>query len=322
MAGIQDVAKKAGVSQSTVSYVLSGRRPISDGTRAKVLRAIEELNYQPHAGARALASSRTHVLGLVTPLRAGVDVNVIMQFVAGIATRARHYDHDVLLVTERDASGIESMSRRSMVDGFIVMDVESRDTRIEALMGLRQPSVLIGLPEDPGSLSCIDFDFEAAGAMAVRQLATNGHKRAALIGSPPEVHTRGTSYAVRLAAGVEREAARRGIDVQRFASSADPAETNALLDRLITEGVTGLVVHNESALPGVVTDITSRGASVMEQTQIVAIGPKALMFAPQLNFTVIDIPGTAIGANAVDMLMDRLEHDALPERRLVAPRVD
>lgn len=322
MAGIQDVAKKAGVSQSTVSYVLSGRRPISDATRAKVLHAIEELNYQPHAGARALASSRTQVLGLVSPLRPGVDVNVIMQFAAGIATRARHYDHDVLLVTERDASGIESMSRRSMVDGFIVMDVESRDTRIETLMALRQPSVLIGLPEDPGSLSCIDFDFDAAGAMAIRQLATNGHQRTAVISSPPEVHTRGTSYAVRLAAGVEREAQRRGISVETFASSADPAETNAMLDRLITDGVTGLIVHNESALPGVVTDITSRGADVMERTQIVAIGPKALMFAPQLNFTVIDIPGTAIGANAVDMLMDRLEHDALPERRLVAPRVD
>ena len=58
MAGIQEVARKAGVSQSTVSYVLSGRRPISDSTRERVLKAIDELNYRPHAGARALASSQ------------------------------------------------------------------------------------------------------------------------------------------------------------------------------------------------------------------------------------------------------------------------
>ena len=70
MATIADVAKAAGVSSSTVSYVLSGKRPISQATRHRVEKAIRDLGFSPHAGARALASSRTNVLGLVVPLRA------------------------------------------------------------------------------------------------------------------------------------------------------------------------------------------------------------------------------------------------------------
>ena len=69
MPTISDVARAAGVSMSTVSYVLSGRRPISAETQARVKAAIAELGYHPHAGARALASSRTSVLALVVPLR-------------------------------------------------------------------------------------------------------------------------------------------------------------------------------------------------------------------------------------------------------------
>lgn len=320
MAGIQEVARKAGVSQSTVSYVLSGRRPISDSTRERVMKAIDELNYRPHAGARALASSKTHVLGLVTPLRPGVNVDVIMQFVAGIATRARHYEHDVLLVTEPDASGIEGVSLRSMVDGFIVMDVESRDSRLPTLAALRQPSVLIGMPEDPGTLSCIDFDFESAGSMAVRKLA--GHTRIALIGSSPAVHSRGTSYAVRLARGAEREAAAQHIELQRLACGHDPMEASPLIDELVESGITGLIVHNEAALPGVISALARRGPGAAHSIQVVAIGPKSLLLAPLLPMTVIDIPGTTIGSTAVDMLMALVNDKSLPERRLVAPRVE
>lgn len=320
MAGIQEVARKAGVSQSTVSYVLSGRRPISDSTRERVMKAIDELNYRPHAGARALASSKTHVLGLVTPLRPGVNVDVIMQFVAGIATRARHYEHDVLLVTEPDASGIEGVSLRSMVDGFIVMDVESRDSRLPTLAALRQPSVLIGMPEDPGTLSCIDFDFESAGSMAVRKLA--GHTRIALIGSSPAVHSRGTSYAVRLARGAEREAEAQHIELQRLACGDDPMEASPLIDELVESGITGLIVHNEAALPGVISALARRGPGAAHSIQVVAIGPKSLLLAPLLPMTVIDIPGTTIGSTAVDMLMALVNDKSLPERRLVAPRVE
>ena len=65
MATIEDVAKAAGVSRSTVSYALSGKRTISLETRRRIDDAIKSLNFTPNAGARALKTSQTMVLGLL-----------------------------------------------------------------------------------------------------------------------------------------------------------------------------------------------------------------------------------------------------------------
>ena len=177
VATIDDVARAAGVSVSTVSYTFSGKRPISAETRARVERAVRELDYRPHAGARALASQRTQVLALMAPLRVDVNVGVIMQFVTVVVTRAGSYKHDVLLLTQDDHDGIERVAAGSMVDAVIMMDVEAEDPRLPILRRQRQPAVLIGLPRDATGFSCVDLDFEAVGRTAVDHLACSGTGR-------------------------------------------------------------------------------------------------------------------------------------------------
>src|SRR4051794_21233185 len=98
MATIADVARKAGVSASPVSYVLSGKRSISPDTARRVHQAIDALGYHPHAGARALASSRSNVLALMVPLRSETYVPVVMEIVTAVVSTAREYDQDVLLL--------------------------------------------------------------------------------------------------------------------------------------------------------------------------------------------------------------------------------
>src|ERR1700754_4034249 len=97
MATLADVARHARVAQSTVHYVLSGKRPISDDTRRRVERAIEELGYHPHAGARALPTRGSGVLVLVHPLRP--ERRLPMQMVLSVVPSARGHAHDVLLLT-------------------------------------------------------------------------------------------------------------------------------------------------------------------------------------------------------------------------------
>ena len=67
MTTIKDVAKKAGVSVSTVSYALNGTRPISDATRQRIMDAIQELNYHPNLLARGLINKRTRIIALLYP---------------------------------------------------------------------------------------------------------------------------------------------------------------------------------------------------------------------------------------------------------------
>ena len=116
----KDVARVAGVSQSTVSYVMSGKRPISEETRKRVQQAIDQLTYQPNAGARALASRRSQVIGLVVPFGADADTTGLLPFVETIAQCAREADHDVLLMPTtthppmlaRDDAGLVERSNR------------------------------------------------------------------------------------------------------------------------------------------------------------------------------------------------------------------
>ncbi|WP_036966050.1 LacI family DNA-binding transcriptional regulator [Promicromonospora kroppenstedtii] len=321
MATIDDVARTAGVSTSTVSYVLSGKRPISAPTRARVERAIEKLGYRPHAGARALASARTNVIALMAPLRVGVSVPVIMQFVAGVVTRARDFDHDVLLLTQDDVSGLDRVTGGSMVDALVMMDIEADDPRVPLVAAAKQPTVLIGLPQDPEGLSCVDLDFEAAGRLAVRHLAHAGHTDVALIGSPPEVLRRHTSYAERMMRGLRDQARSSGVTVKVEACDSSPAGAATAVDALLSTApdTTGIVVHNEGALPHVLARLAERGLVVGSDMSVVAVCPRDVALSQRIPMTSIDLPAEDIGKVAVDMVMARLEGEQPSETRLLAP---
>jgi LacI family transcriptional regulator, galactose operon repressor len=137
---ITDVARHAGVAASTVSYVLSGKRTISASTRARVLASIRTLGFHPHAGARSLASNKANVIALALPLRQGMHLPVLMQFATAVLTAARAVDHDVLLLTaDEGAAGVRRIAGSAMVDGLILMDVETHDPRVPTLRELDRP---------------------------------------------------------------------------------------------------------------------------------------------------------------------------------------
>ena len=210
MVTLADVARHAQVAQSTVHYVLSGKRPISEDTRRRVQDAIDELGYHPHAGARALASRRSSVLALVHPLRP--ELRLPMRMVLSVVTSARAHDHDVLLLTgDEGPQGMRRVARSALVDGFLLMDVELYDERVGVLRELGLPGVLIGVPAQTEGLTCVDLDFEAAAALCVDHLAELGHREVVLIGEAAEVYRRGSGFANRSLDGFTRRAAELGL---------------------------------------------------------------------------------------------------------------
>ncbi len=324
MATIADVARAAGVSTSTVSYVLSGRRPISAQTRTRVEASIAALGYRPHAGARALASRRSNVLALVAPLRSDNNVPVIMQFVAAVATAARTYDHDILLLTEDEGpDGLTRVTGGAMVDALIVMDVEADDPRLPVLRQLHHPAVLIGLPDRPAGISCVDLDFAAAGFTAAAHLAEHGHRAVALVGPPAAVYQRGTSFATRLLAGFTDAATHLGL-----AATTQPCEPTfdgaaSCLARVDADlpSLTGFVVHNEAALGPLLSLLQLAGRRVPDDVSIVALCPPDVALGQPVPLTSIDIPSQEIGTLAVEMVMHLLGGRHRAETRLLAPRL-
>jgi DNA-binding LacI/PurR family transcriptional regulator len=234
---ISDVARHAGVSPSTVSYVLSGKRTISEETRRRVMDSVRTLGYRPHAGARALASSRSNVIALVVPLRSGIHVPVVMQMAISAVTTARTYDHDVLLLTQDEGvGGLERVAGTALVDAIIVMDVELHDVRLPVLRALDRPSVLIGFP----------------------------------------AYERGTGFAERTKTGFQRAAAERGVHaLVRPCDPQDARSTAAELLR-DHPGLTGVVIHNEPAMEPLIAAFRTAGRRIPDDLSVIAIAPDDL----------------------------------------------
>ncbi|GAA4001481.1 LacI family DNA-binding transcriptional regulator [Streptomyces plumbiresistens] len=321
---ITDVARHAGVSPSTVSYALSGKRPISDDTKRRVEEAIRELGYRPHAGARALASSKSNVLALVVPLRAGIHIPVVMQFAVSVVTTARRYDHDVLLLTQEEGEeGLRRVADTALVDALILMDVQLQDPRLPLLRVLERPSVMIGFPASSEGLTCIDLDFKAAGEVCVEHLAGLGHRAVALVGSPPEVYVRQTAFAQRVVQGFTAAADRHGL-----ASSVHPCEAASGAARKVAEqllrdqpALTGVVVHNEPLLEPLIDAFEQLGLRVPGDLSVTAICPDELAESIRVPVTSVALPSADIGTRAVELLMRKLDGTEVPEATLLAPRL-
>ncbi|MFD3586443.1 LacI family DNA-binding transcriptional regulator [Streptomyces sp. NPDC058683] len=325
MVKITDVARHAGVSPSTVSYALSGKRPISEGTRLRIEASIRELGYRPHAGARALASSRSNVLALVIPLRTGIHVPVVMQFAVSVVTTARRYDHDVLLLTQEEGEeGLQRVADTALVDALIVMDVQLHDPRLPLLRALERPSVLIGFPASPEGLTCVDLDFRAAGELCVERLAGLGHRVVALVGSPPEVYVRETAFAQRVVQGFTAAADRNAMTSCVHPCEATPAAARRAAERLLREqpALTGVVVHNEAILEPLVDAFEQLGLRVPTDLSITAICPDELAAGLRVPVTSVALPAAELGERAAELLMRKLGGDReVPEATLLAPRL-
>ncbi|MDH6700517.1 LacI family DNA-binding transcriptional regulator [Streptomyces griseoviridis] len=336
MVTLAEVAQHAGVSASTVSYVLSGKRSISTTTRLRVEESIKELGYHPNAGARALASSRSNIIALMVPLRTDMYVPVMMEIAIAVATTARTHGYDVLLLTgEEGPDAVRRVTGSGLADAMILMDVELDDERLPLLRGGGtlgragarpgddQPSVLIGLPADTTGLTCVDLDFRATGALCVEHLALLGHRDIAVIGEAPAVYERHTGFAERTLDGLRSRARELGIRLLHRPCEGGYAAMAATLARVLDErpGTTGFVVQNESAVEPLLALLRQQGRAVPEDVSVVAICPEQVAVQASVRLTSVAIPAQEMGRSAVEQLMAKLDGRDLDDVVLIAPEL-
>jgi LacI family transcriptional regulator len=149
---IFDVARAAGVSYATVSRVVNGYAHVRDDTRRRVLLAMSDLGYVAHPSARALASGRTQVIGLLTQEVANAFSHAV---ISGVDEQVAEFDYDFLLCTthtrrEKEAGYIARLSH-GMVDGLVIVLPRGLPDYVEQLKADAFPFVLIDYDADaPG----------------------------------------------------------------------------------------------------------------------------------------------------------------------------
>ncbi|UAJ80217.1 LacI family DNA-binding transcriptional regulator [Leifsonia sp. ZF2019] len=326
-ATIGDVARAAGVSRSTVSYALSGKRMISDETRARIQAAIDDLGFTPNAGARALATAQTNVLGLYLQFQDDEFAPAMLQYVLPVSTTAREDGFDLLMVTDTDlVEAVRRTTSSRMVDGVVLLDVTYDDVRLEPLREAAQPAVLIGYARDSAGFDSYDLDFGEAARLAVDHLAALGHTELVLITPPRHVYERGGSYAWRFRDAAVDRAARYGIRISAlYGDSRQPGIDTAFDAAFATAPTaTGLIVHNDAMIAALPSYLHKRGVRAPDDLSVVGVYSRDFGQTFSLPYTAVETSPDRLGELAVRQLVTRIadpERAGAPIVRLIEPRL-
>jgi len=327
MVTIGDVARRAGVSRSTVSYVLSGKRAISVATQKRIQEAIEELGFTPNAGARALATSQTMVLGLLLQFHADEFAPAMLQYVLPVSETARAHGYDILMVTDADGPHtIHRIGDSNMVDGFVLLDVTADDPRVPSLREVHQPGVLIGLPRDTRDVDAIDLDFTEAARILVDHLHERGHREIVLVTPPHHVVERGGSYVWRFRDAAIERAARYDIRIHAHYGEAQGSAVRRSMNQILDTWpeATALMVHNDATIAALPTILHERGIRVPDDLSVVSLYSRDFGEEFSLPFTAVESAAYELGHTAVSRLIDRIRQgrEAVPPQvQLIAPAI-
>jgi LacI family transcriptional regulator len=181
MSTIASVAALAGVGVGTVSRVLNGSGAVSGSTRMRVLEAIEALDYEPSAAARALSTGRTSTVGVIAPFFTEPSA---VERLRGVTRRLASSGYQVTLFDierpEQGDAALRSLAVKGRVDGLLVVSLPPTDAQLERLEAAGIPVVLIDRRRE--GATAVFTDDEAGGRLATEHLLRLGHERIAFIG--------------------------------------------------------------------------------------------------------------------------------------------
>lgn len=308
---LEDIAKKSGVSRSTVSRVVNDHPNVSQKVRDRVLQVIHQTGYQPHAAARALVSNRSMICGLILP-RTVDSFFTDPYFPALIQSIARSCgDRDYtlslfLMGGEDDEDRIfQRVARRGFLDGVFVQSGNVADHLIEKIVSINMPLVVLGRPFETDRVNFIDINNVAAVESAISYLVKTGHKRIATV-TGPLVTTVGIDRKQGYIQGLEKN----GLPVDdRLIYEGDFLEISGY------EGGLELIKHNPDAIfvasdkmaLGVIRALKDRGFSVPEDVSVIGfddfpVQPPAMPF-----LTSIRQPLMEFGDKAIEVLLDAID---------------
>jgi DNA-binding LacI/PurR family transcriptional regulator len=304
---IKDIARRAGVSHSTVSRALADSPLVNDETKARIQALAREMGYAPSAIARAMSTGETRTIGVVVTT---IDDPFIGEVVRGIEETALDHGYSVLLCSsasdpDRELAAVRAL-REKWVDAVIVTS-----SRVGGFYGelaeIRVPVVLINNQQTGAYSFSVRNDDLYGGQIAAEYLTSLGHRRLAYVGGPEYANAsdlRLESFAGALAAA--------GIALpERWIAPGDgmPGGGERAVARLFAgaERPSALFCYNDMTAMGALRALKGRGLRVPEDVSL--LGYDDIDAAPYLDppLTTLAQPKYTLGHMALHMALDLIE---------------
>jgi LacI family transcriptional regulator len=318
-----DVAKKAGVSRTTVSFVLNNvpGMSISESTRKKVLDAAKKINYHPNVAGRKLVSGKSYTLGLIlcqSPQQVFADA-FLPQVIFGVEQAAMERGFHVLLkqVEPDNSHGYARLVNENYVDGIILSGPRQDDQEIVNLHRKGVPVMLMG--QLPGSdIPFVDVDAAAGAETVVGHLIEQGHRRVGMITNAPLTYT----SAQQRRNGYLRALEKAGLpaDEQLLQEGNYTPDSGLKAMIALLEGTnrpSAVFVASDVVAIGAMLAVKRTGLSIPKDIAIAGFDdiPLAGYFDPPL--TTIRLPAFGLGWAASERLIRLIKNEGLDQAGLL-----
>ncbi len=322
MATIKQIARKAGVSYSSVSRALNGRPGVRPEVREKVLRLARELNYHPHSSAKALVQNRIGVIGVVI-LRASefaFQNPYYSHMLLGIGSVSNQGGYHLMLDINPQGN-YASLYHRRLVDGIIVVANRIDDEYIPYLIKHQIPAVVV-----PGFPAGAELDIPSASSenikdvyRAVNYLISLGHRRIAFI-----LGFMNSKYSIERLQAYKAAFKDNGLEYQeKYIKESDfsKADGYGLMGDLLEldQPPSAVICINDAVTPGALHQIHSRGLKIPDDISVVAIGCSDLLELTDPPLTTIKVPVVEVGRAAATNLIELIEKGRCQQKHVVIP---
>lgn len=318
---LEDIAKQAGVSRSTVSRVVNDDPNVRESVRQHVLEVIQTTGYQPNAAARTLASQRSWMLGLVLPRSVSSFFSdpYFPRLTQGIAQACNQYNYTLalFLVDSKDTETkiYPRVSRKGLLDGILVQSGQIGDLLIDRLVDSSVPLVIVGRPFKTEGVSYIDVDNIAAAYNAVSHLARLGYQRIGTI-----TGMRGSAVTTDRLEGYVQAMRVRGRDIdEMLIAEGDFTDGGGYhaMQKLLSAKPDAVFAASDLMAIGAMRAAREAGLRIPEDIAFVGFDDLPLATLPTPQLTTIRQPVTQFGFRAVEILIDVIENGITPPRRVI-----
>ncbi|MDL2237772.1 LacI family transcriptional regulator [Christensenellaceae bacterium OttesenSCG-928-K19] len=320
---MKDVAKKAGVTQPTVSHVINGTASISTAVKERVFAAIKELNYRPNALAKGLKTNSTKTIGLIMP-------DITNSYYACIAKEMEQLLIEKGYMTffsstnySRDSEMrlVDKMMRYN-VDGIFVMFEFLNEEPLKTLQQYGIPAVVLDDDAEQFIKSKINMDNELGGYLATKHLIERGRKRIAFAAEKAGILAMKDRFE-----GYKRALKEAGLPVDdaivlrdetlqyRFDAGHDYGK------QLVAKKIDGIFASTDMVALGVLRSFADQGIKVPDDIAVVGYDdiPLAELATPAL--TTMSQPAEKVAKAAMEQLLVQIAGEGEGEKVVVNPQL-
>jgi len=319
---LEQIAKLAGVSRSTVSRVINDHPNVRPEVRERVWQVIRQVGYQPHAAARSLVTNRTQIIGLIIP-QAVTTIFTDPFFpllIRGIADTCNAHRYHLMLSLFSSRTEQESLYRRVLrggyLDGVIVASTMLDDPLIPRLLEDQVPFVSVGRYPDE-RVDYVDVDNVSGARMATEHLLRLGHRRIATVTGPL-----GMMAGRDRLEGYRQALESRGLPVDdNLIAEGDFTEEGGrtAMQRLLPHEPTAVFVASDTMAVGAMKAIKEAGLNIPADVAVVSFDDLPIASIVEPPLTTVRQPIERLGATAVDILITIIEHEGGSRQKVILP---